>query len=230
MAARWRTDQDARLRQLYADGAPLAVIASELGRSEDAVGARRAKLGLSSRRRAGEWSELRDAVLREATRAGVPATELARRVRRPVEKGRARRRQLGLGAPPARRYTPDDDAALRATWASGGSLVDLAGELGRNPQACFCVPGASDSIAQKCAGDGSPSGVPRPRRSSGGRSLSELRDRGDRAVLVLERRLGRSAAALRRAAERSRRPDQAGATPARAAIAEGRRAVGARGS
>ena len=135
MAERWRTNEDTRLRQLYAAGAPLAVIASELGRSEDAINARRAALGLTPRRRADEWSARTDALLREATRVGVPATELARRVRRPVEQVRARRRRLGLVAPAARRYTLDDDAALRAAWASGGNLDDLAGKLGRNPEA-----------------------------------------------------------------------------------------------
>jgi hypothetical protein len=135
MAQRWRTSEDQRLRRLYAAGAPLGVIANELGRSEDAVGARRAALGLAPRRQEGDWSALADALLREATRAGVPATELARRVRRPVEQVRARRRRLGLVAPAARRYTLDDDAALRATWATGGNLDDLAGKLGRSPEA-----------------------------------------------------------------------------------------------
>ena len=135
MAGRWRTSEDKRLRRLYAAGAPLAVIASELGRSEDAVGARRATLGLAPRRQAGEWSALADAVLREATRAGVPATELARRLRRPVEQVRARRRQLGLGSsartPDTRRTTT---RRFVRHWASGGNLDDLARGLGRTPE------------------------------------------------------------------------------------------------
>jgi hypothetical protein len=135
VAGRWRSSEDTRLRQLYAAGAPLAVIAIELGRSADAINARRTALGLAPRRRTRDWSPLADSLLREATRAGVPATVLARRLHRPVEQLRARRRQLGLDRPPARRYTSDDDAAIRALWTSGGDLDELARELGRTPDA-----------------------------------------------------------------------------------------------
>jgi hypothetical protein len=134
MARRWSTHEDKRLRQLYGDGSPLAVIAVELGRSVDAVNARRALLGLSPRRRSGEWSPLADTVLREATRAGVPATVLSRRLHRPVEQVRDRRRQLGLGRSSARRYTLDDDSAIRAAWQSGADLDALARQLGRTPE------------------------------------------------------------------------------------------------
>src|SRR3954470_20294495 len=129
MARRWRSEEDKRLRQLYGDGNALAVIAIELGRSVDAVNARRALLGLSPRRRSGEWSPLADTVLREPTRAGVPATVLSRRLHRPVEQVRGRRRRLGLGRSPARRYTLDDDSAIRAAWQSGADLDDLARQL-----------------------------------------------------------------------------------------------------
>lgn len=135
MAGRWGTDEDKRLRQLYAASAPLAVIATQLGRSEDAVNARRSALGLAPRRRTREWSPLADTVLREAARASVPTTVLAQRLHRPVEQLRARRRQLGLDRSPARRYTLEDDRAIRAAWESGANLDDLARELGRNPEA-----------------------------------------------------------------------------------------------
>jgi hypothetical protein len=135
MARRWNTDEDTRLRQLYATGAPLAVIATQLGRSEDAVNARRAALGIAPRRRSREWSPLADTVLREAVRAGVPTTVLAQRSHRPVEQLRARRRRLGLDRSAARRYTLEDDHAIRAAWELGTSLDELAGELGRNSEA-----------------------------------------------------------------------------------------------
>ena len=77
VAGRWRTSEDNRLRELYAAGVPLTAIASALDRSQDAVNARRAALGIAARRRNREWSPLADAMLREATRAGVPATTLA---------------------------------------------------------------------------------------------------------------------------------------------------------
>jgi hypothetical protein len=118
---------------LYAAGVPLTAIASELGRSQDAVNARRAALGLAARRRKREWSPLADAMLREATRAGVPATTLASRLHLPVAQLRARRRQLGLNRAPTRRYTSDDDRAIRASWAAGESLETLARRLSRSP-------------------------------------------------------------------------------------------------
>jgi hypothetical protein len=72
-------------------------------------------------------------MLREATRAGVPATTLASRLQVPVAQLRARRRLLGLNRPPTRRYTPDDDRAIRASWAAGESLEAVARRLGRSP-------------------------------------------------------------------------------------------------
>ena len=96
MSRRWHPREDQRLRQLYAAGAPLKAVARELGRSEDAINARRTALGLAPRRSPVAWSGLADALLREATLAGVPASELARRLHRPVEQVRARRRRLGL--------------------------------------------------------------------------------------------------------------------------------------
>jgi hypothetical protein len=134
MATRWRADEDERLRRLYADGAPLAVIAGETRRSEDAVNARRAALGLEPRRTA-DWSALADAVLREAVRAGLPATVIAQKMHRPVEQVRVRRRALGLARAAAPRYTLTDDAAIRASWTSEESLEALARRLGRSPGA-----------------------------------------------------------------------------------------------
>jgi len=134
MATRWRADEDERLRRLYADGAPLAVIASQTGRSEDAVNARRVALGLERRRTVG-WSPLADAVLREAARAGLPSTLIAEKLRRPVDQVRVRRQALGLGRAAAPRYSVADDAAIRARWKTGGSLEELARRLGRSPDA-----------------------------------------------------------------------------------------------
>src|SRR4051794_7810370 len=134
MATRWREDEDERLRRLYADGAPLALIAGETGRSADAVNARRAALGLEPRR-AADWSALADAVLREAVRAGLPATVIAPKMHRPVDQVRSRRRALGLGRAATPRYTPADDAAIRASWRSGAGLEELARRLRRSPGA-----------------------------------------------------------------------------------------------
>jgi hypothetical protein len=135
MAARWSACEDKQLRELYAAGAPLGTIASQLGRSEDAINARRAFLRLPARRQTGRWSELADALLREATLAGVPATDLARRMHRSVEQVRARRRALGLTAPSARGYSPAEDVALGEAWASGGNIDYVARRFGRSRDA-----------------------------------------------------------------------------------------------
>ncbi len=105
MATRWRPDEDERLRRMYVDGAPLAAIAGQTGRTGDAVNSRRVALGLQPRRTA-DWSALADAVLREAVRAGLNATVIAEKMHRPVEQVRVRRRALGLGGAAARRYNP----------------------------------------------------------------------------------------------------------------------------
>jgi hypothetical protein len=136
VAARWRPDEDHRLRRLYLAELPLTAIAHEIGRSEDAVAARRVVLGLAPRRSSRPWSALEDAMLRQATTdVGLPATAVARRLRRPVEQVRARRRRLGLARPSARRYTVAEDDLLRAEWATGADVEALARRLGRSTDA-----------------------------------------------------------------------------------------------
>jgi len=66
VARRWQPDEDDRLRRMYLEGAPLALIAGELRRSEDAVGARRRALGVEGRRATRPWSTLEDELLRQA--------------------------------------------------------------------------------------------------------------------------------------------------------------------
>jgi hypothetical protein len=119
---------------MYRAGLPLRAISQEIGRTEDAVTARRRLLRLRARRSPRPWSDLEDTLLRLAGDRGIPATELAPRLRRPVESIRARRRKLRLARPAAQRYTDADDATLRARWSSG-DIETLARELGRTPDA-----------------------------------------------------------------------------------------------
>jgi hypothetical protein len=135
VAARWARADDERLRRWYADGVPLAEIATVLGRSVDAIVARRALLGIASRRAPRPWSMLEDEVLRGAVAAQLPATVLADRLRRSVEQVRARRRRLGLAGPAARAYTRADDALLRDGWGAGAPIGEIARRLGRSPGA-----------------------------------------------------------------------------------------------
>ena len=136
MARRWRSREDDRLRLLYRSGTPLAVIARELERSEDAISARRRAIGLRPRRPVRGWSHLEDVLLLKAAEAGLPATALATRISRPVGQVRARRRKLGLGHRcPARPYTPAEDAMLRAAWSHDPDVDALARQLGRSADA-----------------------------------------------------------------------------------------------
>jgi hypothetical protein len=135
MADRWRSEEDESLRRVYSEGAPLALIARELGRSEDAVTARRRAIGIPGRHASRPWTMLEDELLRRATRAKLPTTEVAPRLRRPVEQVRRRRRQLGLGRAATRRYTAAERALLQAEWAAGADVDALALRLARSPEA-----------------------------------------------------------------------------------------------
>lgn len=135
MARRWTSAEDAHLRRGYDAGLPVAEIAKALGRSVDALVARRALLGIPPRRVRLPWSELEDQLLRSAVKAGVPATALAGRLERSAEQVRVRRRQLGLASRTARRYTPAEDTVLRDGWTAGVGVEELARRLGRSPDA-----------------------------------------------------------------------------------------------
>lgn len=70
MVRRWTAREDALLTRHYRAGAAVRHIADALGRSEDAVNARRRALRLTTRRRPAPWSPCEDALLRAATGAG----------------------------------------------------------------------------------------------------------------------------------------------------------------
>jgi hypothetical protein len=135
VARRWTSADDACLRRSYTSGEPIAEIARALGRSTDAVVARRALLGIAPRRVPRPWSERGDRLLRSAVETGVPATALAGRLQRSVHQIRARTRQLGLAMRTARGYTPAEDSLLRDLWTGGDGVADLAHRLGRSPDA-----------------------------------------------------------------------------------------------
>ena len=73
--------------------------------------------------------------MRAASAARVPTLEIARRLRRPADAVRRRRELLGVARPPGRRYRADEDAALAIVVAEGGSLAELAAQLGRTEDA-----------------------------------------------------------------------------------------------
>lgn len=133
-ARRWHPGEDALLRRLYADRVPVEEIARRLGRSADAVIARRRSLGIPPRG-PGRWSPAHDQLLTAGTLAGLPAPALAQQLGRSPERVRARRRMLVGSAPAGRPYRPEEDEAIRRWIGQGGDLGLLAGRLGRSPDA-----------------------------------------------------------------------------------------------
>jgi hypothetical protein len=136
MASRWTRQEDATLRRQYRAGVPRQRIAAALGRSPDAVDARRRALHIPARPRTRPWSRASDDLLRAADAAGLPLAEVARRLGQPAGAVRWRRRALGLQRPGARAWTPAEDQALGRAWPRGGDdLARLGRRLGRSPAA-----------------------------------------------------------------------------------------------
>jgi hypothetical protein len=135
MAARWTRQQDATLRRRYRAGVPRQRIAAALGRSPDAVDARRRALGIPARPRTRPWSRAADDLVRAADAARLPLAEVARRLGRPAGAVRWRRHALGLQRRGARVWTPTDDQALGRAWPRGGELARLSRRLERSPAA-----------------------------------------------------------------------------------------------
>lgn len=109
-------------------------ISRRLGRTPDAVVARRRSLGILPRR-SGPWSRADEALLRAGTAAGLSAGTLAERLGRSTEQVRARRRKL-LGSAPARRpYLPHENEAISLCLSGGRDLTALARRLHRSPDA-----------------------------------------------------------------------------------------------
>jgi hypothetical protein len=119
---------------MYAGGRPVTEIATALGRSPDAVTARRRHLGLPPRSDGG-WSTREDALLRAAAQRGVSATWLASRLDRTPEAVRWRRRRLVGRSPAAGPYTAGEDEAIRVVFGRRGDVDALARELGRSAEA-----------------------------------------------------------------------------------------------
>jgi transposase len=133
VAARWRRQDDALLERLYGEGEPLRRIAERLGRSEDAIVARRRALAIA--RRDGGWSAPQDALIVAATRAGLPASAVAATMGIPADRVRRRRARLVGARQAAPRYDPADDAAIVDALTAGGDLSVLGERLGRSSEA-----------------------------------------------------------------------------------------------
>jgi hypothetical protein len=135
VARRWSPAEDRLLGRLYAEPFPVNEIARRLGRSADAVVARRRALGIVARRQPRPWSAREEALVRAGAAAAVPASLLASRLGRSVERVRSRRRMLVGPRPAPRPYLPHEDELLRAWPIGRGQLPALADRLGRSPDA-----------------------------------------------------------------------------------------------
>jgi hypothetical protein len=133
VAARWSREADVLLARLYREGEPLRAMSERLGRSDDAIVARRRALGIA--RRDGGWSAEHDAFIVAASRAGLPASVVSAMLGIPADRVRRRRAKLvGARAAPSR-YRAADDADIARVFGSGGDLAALSERLGRSPEA-----------------------------------------------------------------------------------------------
>lgn len=121
------------LGRLYGEGEPLRRIAERLGRSEDAIVARRRALAIA--RRDGGWSPTQDALVVAAARAGLPASAVAAILGIPPDRVRRRRARLVGARQAAAPYHVADDAAIVDALTVGGDLSVLGERLGRSPEA-----------------------------------------------------------------------------------------------
>jgi hypothetical protein len=209
---RWTAAEDAALRAGYRDGHSCRQIAERIGgdRSVAAVAARARKLGLSTYGRC--WSPGEDERLRILVRTGVALDAAAILLVRTPDAVRQRARKLGL-APPrtvVRRragepWTAHEDAVLHAHHAA--HPIALAATLGRSDNAVHARMRALAIVAQRQRTPHHP--VPRLRQLSPGEravlSRELLGDPQPARVLAVARRLGRSAAAIRRYVEELQR-------------------------
>jgi hypothetical protein len=132
MSRRWSREEDAVLRCLYPQGVGLLVIGERVGRSSEAVAARRRALRIASRPRSRPWTAGEDELLRASTVAGVSAAAVAVQLRRPPDQVRRRRRMLMRRGRAPLPYTLTEDAAIADCWVHGDDVVALAQQLGRS--------------------------------------------------------------------------------------------------
>jgi hypothetical protein len=135
MALRWSATEDRLLRRLYARQAPIGEIAERLGRSPDAVIARRRALAIPVRARARPWTVWEQRLLGAAIASGVPLAVIASRLDRSRDQVRARSGHLRSPRPRARAYLPQEDEDIRRCLRDGDDLAALAVRLGRSPDA-----------------------------------------------------------------------------------------------
>ncbi len=135
MATRWTAEQDRVLRRLYASGCPIQQIGARLGRSPDAVVARRSALNVAARPRSRPWAAQEETLLNAAITGGIPVSVIAARLDRSWDQVRARSRNLAAPRPAPRPYLPHEDEEISRCVLTNGDLGSLALLLKRSPDA-----------------------------------------------------------------------------------------------
>lgn len=134
----WSPEEDDRLRQAYANGERIDLVAGELHRTPLAARSRAEKIGLAGTHAAGrggwatepDWTEDEDATLR-AHYGKVPTPELAERLGRSKAGLYNRAWTLGLEHGYHRIWSRDERKALQIAFDRGLAITDLAAALGR---------------------------------------------------------------------------------------------------
>ncbi|MDR3510673.1 MAG: hypothetical protein P4L73_03505 [Caulobacteraceae bacterium] len=134
----WTPDEDAVLRQAYAQGDSLTPLQAIFGRDANSIRSRASVIGLrKTHARPGGWrvgpvwSAEEEDMLRTLY-GTMPGKQLAERMGRPLRAIYTRACCLGLKHPWMRAFTEDEDLAIRIAWARGLSQTDLARALHRD--------------------------------------------------------------------------------------------------
>jgi hypothetical protein len=133
----WSQEEDDRLRDAYASGERIDLVAEELGRTERAAYSRAKKLYLTHPRdiKGGfitrpTWSSSEDALLRQLY-GEVPTAELPERIGRSLRSIYSRAFELDLKHGYQRQWTRTDLRVLKIGHDRGLAVADIADALGR---------------------------------------------------------------------------------------------------
>ena len=199
---RWSVQEDATLRDGYEQALSCTQIARHLpGRSEGAIAARAAKLGLATYARL--WSPNDDQRLRLLSEMGITVGSIAQALGRTPTALVLRARRLDIALPraalpprAARRWTAAEDAVLRTNGALNPAI--LAGVLGRSSSA---ITQRMSRLGLRTERSPHHPAVRRGGLTPGERATAvrELRAGGPARMSALARRLGVPAQAIREA-------------------------------
>lgn len=133
----WMPDEDEIVKRAYRNSESLTPLVAQLGRTRTAICWRSRALGVAGThkskagfRQGPDWSAEHNARLREAY-GKVPMEELAAELGRTVRQVYMHAWQLKISAGYNRRFTPEDDAAIRQAVTAGDDLRTLAKPLDR---------------------------------------------------------------------------------------------------